>query len=269
MTISASFWKLALIVCMFSIQPIATAQPALAASCSSPDNRAFDFWVGDWDVFDVDSPAKIAAHARVDLILGGCAVHEDYQQVDGLRGESFSLYDINRKQWHQTWVTNRGTLLLIDGSAQSGEMVLSGVAHAPDGKAQLIRGTWKPQGRDVRETAEVSHDEGKTWRPLFDIVFRPKSEEPADRASVDKATVAALDERYQAAVKINDADTMDRILADDFMLVTGSGKTYNKANLLEEARSCRVVYTHQEDRDRSVRLWGDTAVDSQVVGRGN
>ena len=175
-------------------------------------------------------------------------------------GESFSLYDANRKQWHQTWVTNRGTLLLIDGSMQSGEMNLSGVGHTPDGKAQLVRGTWKPQGKDVRETAVVSQDEGKTWRPLFDIVFRPRSEKAADPASADKATVAGLDERYQAAVKINDADTMDRILADDFTLVTGSGKTYNKASLLEEARSGRVAYTHQEDRERSVRVWGNTAV---------
>jgi len=40
----------------------------------------------------------------------------------------------------------------------------------------------------------------------------------------DKRTVAALDREYQATVKINDASTMNRILADDFILVTGSGK---------------------------------------------
>jgi len=37
--------------------------------------------------------------------------------------------------------------------------------------------------------------------------------------------VAALDTEYQAAVKANDVATMDRILADDFVLVTGLGKT--------------------------------------------
>ena len=44
-------------------------------------------------------------------------------------------------------------------------------------------------------------------------------------AAEDKAAVAALDTQYQAAVKANDAATMDRILADDFVLVTGRGKT--------------------------------------------
>src|SRR5204863_127741 len=40
----------------------------------------------------------------------------------------------------------------------------------------------------------------------------------------DVKTVAALDTKYQAAVKSNDAATMDQILADDFILVTGRGK---------------------------------------------
>jgi hypothetical protein len=35
----------------------------------------------------------------------------------------------------------------------------------------------------------------------------------------NQKTVAALDTQYQAAVKANDATTMDRILADDFILV--------------------------------------------------
>ena len=79
---------------------------------------------------------------------------------------------------------------------------------------------------------------------------------PAD----DEKIVAALDTEYQAAVKKNDVDTMDRILADDFVLVTGLGKTYTKADLLEEARSKRMVYEHQEDSAQKVRVWGDTAV---------
>ncbi len=44
------------------------------------------------------------------------------------------------------------------------------------------------------------------------------------RSSVDdEKAVAALDTEYQAAVKNNDVPTMDRILADDFVLVTGLG----------------------------------------------
>jgi len=51
----------------------------------------------------------------------------------------------------------------------------------------------------------------------------------------DKASVAALDTEYQAAVKANDAVTMDRILADDFILVTGRGAVFTKKDLLNSA----------------------------------
>jgi len=81
------------------------------------------------------------------------------------------------------------------------------------------------------------------------------------RSSVDdEKAVAALDTEYQAAVKNNDVPTMHRILAHDFVLVTGLGKTHSKRDLLEEARSKGMQYERQEDSQRKVRVWGDTAV---------
>jgi ketosteroid isomerase-like protein len=76
----------------------------------------------------------------------------------------------------------------------------------------------------------------------------------------DESIVAALDTEYQEAVKNNDAATMDRILADDFVLVTGNGTVYTKADLLKEAAEKTVTYERQEDTNQTVRLWGDTAV---------
>ncbi|MFC5488275.1 nuclear transport factor 2 family protein [Dokdonella soli] len=75
----------------------------------------------------------------------------------------------------------------------------------------------------------------------------------------DMKLVAALDEQYQQAVKDRDAATMDRILADNFVLVLGKGQTFGKADLLKEARG-KIVYEHQEDTHRTVRVWKDTAV---------
>lgn len=76
----------------------------------------------------------------------------------------------------------------------------------------------------------------------------------------DAKTVAALDAEYQAAVKNNDAAAMDRILAADFAVITGSGKVYTKADLLEMARTRRIQYEHQEDSNQTVKVWRDTAV---------
>jgi len=143
------------------------------AGCTAAEYRQFDFWVGDWDAFDVDGPAAAVARIRVERILDGCVVLESYDGTDSLKGQSFSLYDASRKMWHQSWVTNRGQLLVIEGEFHAGEMVLSGADRTKDGKERRVRGTWKPVNGGVRETAVTSLDGGKTWQPWFDLLFRP------------------------------------------------------------------------------------------------
>jgi ketosteroid isomerase-like protein len=78
----------------------------------------------------------------------------------------------------------------------------------------------------------------------------------------DAKTVATLDTKYQAAVKANDAATMDQILADEFTLVTGRGKVYGKSDLLDLARKKEVTYERQDEESgtQKVRVWDDTAV---------
>jgi hypothetical protein len=76
-------------------------------------------------------------------------------------------------------------------------------------------------------------------------------------ADDDKKAVAALDTQYQAAVEKNDAATMDRILADDFTLVTGNGKTYTKNRLAEGS-------AQQERCLRTPKRYG---TDGACVGR--
>jgi uncharacterized membrane protein YiaA len=63
----------------------------------------------------------------------------------------------------------------------------------------------------------------------------------ADPAGDEKEVIAALDRQYQETVKLNDGAAMDRILADEFILVTSSGKVYTKSDLLNEARSARTL----------------------------
>jgi ketosteroid isomerase-like protein len=76
----------------------------------------------------------------------------------------------------------------------------------------------------------------------------------------DVTVVAALDTEYQEAVKNNDVTVMGRILADDFVLVTGNGTVYTKGDLLSEATGKKIVYERQEDSNRTIRLWNNTAI---------
>lgn len=150
----------------------APAASQTTATCALPQHRQLDFWIGDWDAFEMGAPNKPIAHAVIDRILSGCVIHEDYQQSDGLKGQSFSIYDSSRGVWHQTWVTNRGQLLVIEGKFDGHAVHLSGTDRS-SGTPTLIRALWEPMQGGVHEKAEKSTDGGKTWVLWFDIDFRP------------------------------------------------------------------------------------------------
>ncbi len=155
-----------------------TAAPAPAPAtpggkCGAPEFRQFDFWIGDWETFETDRSAPgSVARTRVDAIAGACAIHELYEQTDGLIGDSILSYDSVKKAWQQTWITNRGAIMSITGAFKDGAVTMEGEAHLTDGSTVVRRITWKAEGRAVREFSTQSKDGGKTWEPAFDVTFK-------------------------------------------------------------------------------------------------
>lgn len=160
---------MALIVLLFF--GTAFAQKSVSPQCSAPEYHQFDFWLGDWDAYDADSPKEAAAHVRVEPILYGCSLHEIYDGANGLHGESFSIYDESRKLWHQTWVTNHGQLLIVEGTFSAGTMTLRGTDNA---RHANVVATWKQENSAVRETAYFTDENGKSKRPWFDMICVPR-----------------------------------------------------------------------------------------------
>src|SRR5262249_35396669 len=163
---------LAAVAVLAAMAPPAAAATTPSSRCAAPEYRQFDFWAGDWDAYDADDMSKPAARVHVDPILDGCALREDYRGTNGAVGQSFNIYDSVRKVWHQTWVTNRGQLLVLEGELRDGKMTLRATEATEKGPV-LWKGVWIPQpDGGVRETAETSSDGGKTWKPAFDMVFK-------------------------------------------------------------------------------------------------
>ncbi|HEY2030452.1 MAG TPA: hypothetical protein VGH20_14720 [Myxococcales bacterium] len=162
---------LALAIASAATNARADAPKTNPSKCTAAEYRQLDFWVGDWDTFEPDGSGPSQARAHVDPILGNCAVHELYEQIDGLVGDSFLSYDGVKKMWQQTWLTNFGGLMQIWGNFKDGALVLEGDAHTRDGKTWTMRITWKAEAKGVRESAVRSKDGGKTWEPAFDVLF--------------------------------------------------------------------------------------------------
>ena len=148
------------------------AAPPRPAGCIAAEYRQLDFWLGDWDAFDSNDLGTSIARTHVDRIAAGCAVHELYEQTDGLIGDSILSFDGARKGWQQTWVSNYGSLMVITGRFKDGALTLEGETHTGDGRSLLQRITWKAEGKGVRESSVMSKDGGKSWVPAFDVVFQ-------------------------------------------------------------------------------------------------
>ena len=99
-------------------------------------------------------------------------------------------------------------------------------------------------------------------RALFTLAALSLASVASATPEQDRQTVSALDIAYQAAVKRNDHAAMARILHDDFVLILGNGTVVSRDQLLDGARSGRIVYERQDEEpgSQTVRVWGDTAV---------
>jgi ketosteroid isomerase-like protein len=69
-----------------------------------------------------------------------------------------------------------------------------------------------------------------------------------------------LEDEFARAVASNDADALDGILADDWIIVDPDGSILEKAHFLGVIKSGVLVHESMESTDLRVRLYGNTAV---------
>ena len=126
--------------------------------------HAFDFWIGDWEVFTAHG--ELLGHNTISPVLGTGALAEHWRGAKSIEGRSLTAWDVGRGCWHQTWIDSGGGVLLLDGDIVDGSMVLEGV-H--EGVRQRI--TWTPTDGEVRQLWETSAD-GQIWETAFDGRYR-------------------------------------------------------------------------------------------------
>ena len=156
-----------------SAQATAPTSPA----CNSEAHAAFDFWVGEWDVFPAGSDRQ-AARSRIERLYNGCAIRENWMPLNGSDGGSLNSLDTATGLWHQTWVgSSPGRVEFTGGPVEDGRIVLTGWwpgAGGPDVDG-LIRMTYsRESGGAVRQHGELSTDHGLSWQTSFDFIYRPR-----------------------------------------------------------------------------------------------
>src|SRR6266567_5153203 len=69
-----------------------------------------------------------------------------------------------------------------------------------------------------------------------------------------------LENEFARAVTSNDADALDELLADDWVIVEPDGSFIDKARFLGVIKSGALSHESMESTDLRVRIYGNTAV---------
>ena len=144
-----------------------------AYPCSAdPKQREFDFWIGEWDVFQ-NGTTQLVGHSLVQKISGECALLENWDASRGYNnGKSLNYFDALTNSWQQDWI----------GSAGGAQRYLNGVYKdsamrftyetMSNGKKVTGNFIFYNLSRDkVRQYQDASEDGGKTFTVSYDFIY--------------------------------------------------------------------------------------------------
>lgn len=103
---------------------VANAQTNDPCHCCTSNHQAFDFWIGDWTVYNPSE--KIVGTNKVVKMQNGCVIQENWEASNKTNtGTSYNYFNKNDSTWNQIWVSSTGNILNLKGNPnENGEMVL-------------------------------------------------------------------------------------------------------------------------------------------------
>jgi len=146
-----------------------------AYPCENDESfRAFDFWVGHWEVHGPNG--GFAGTNTIERAERGCVLIENWTSVSGGTGMSINYLDKTTGEWVQVWNAEGGSQIHIRGGMTAEGMMLVGTLHRVGADTTTpFRGLWTPlpDGR-VRQLFEQSSDSGEAWTTWFDGYYTRK-----------------------------------------------------------------------------------------------
>jgi hypothetical protein len=169
---------LAVVGCAHAQQQSPTATPQQQPDCRTPAHRAFDFWVGEWDVY-VTGADTLAGRSTIAAEDNGCVITEHWRsQRAPYTGRSLNIYDRATGHWEQFWVDSQGDIThFIGGPTENGMRLTAEDDVGPQNPAPVFNRMTFTHNSDgsVRQHGEVSSDRGRTWTTRYDFTYRKRS----------------------------------------------------------------------------------------------
>ena len=144
---------------------------------SDPQAREFDFWVGEWDVYQTGT-SNYQGHSLIQMIAGGCAILENWDSQNST-GKSINFVDPVTKSWKQCWAGSYagGIQEFVNGRYEDSAMRFDFQSTDSHGNKTIGRFMFYNQGPEqVRQFNETSADGGKTWTTSYDLTYRRRKQ---------------------------------------------------------------------------------------------
>ena len=111
-----------LVLLLFSSFSVYSQDQAENCACCTEKYGAFDYWIGEWDVYDVND--TLIGSNEISKQYDNCVLQEKWNSRGNSKGTSYNFYDKSDDSWNQVWVDNSGFVLRLKGGLIDGNMVL-------------------------------------------------------------------------------------------------------------------------------------------------
>ena len=151
----------------------------LSLNTQAQDGTEFDFWLGNWELrWEYGDSTKGYGVNYIEKNLDQKVIQENFQAKDdgpykGFKGTSISVFNPNRKTWHQAWADNQGGYFNFMGEVENGQRIFKTSVTQADGTELLLRMRF----HDIEENSltwdwEQSTDSGKSWSLRWRIYYK-------------------------------------------------------------------------------------------------
>ena len=141
--------------------------------CCTDAHRQFDFWLGDWTVYD--TTGKQIGENTIVSQEDGCLLAEHWRGAGGTTGRSINFVDRADGSWNQVWIDNQGNKLVLKGEGSPGKMVMRSTVtkHPRSGKDFYNQISWTVQGDgSVMQQWDLIFEADQEMRTVFKGIYR-------------------------------------------------------------------------------------------------
>ena len=153
------------------MQNLVAQQDKKQCPCCDESHQLFDFWIGNWTVYDVKG--NVVGKNTIEKQYSNCVLQEKWISSGISRGTSYNYYNKSDGTWNQVWIDNSGFSLVLKGNYKNGKMVL---------KSELIHGekgnyynqiTWtKNKDGSVTQVWDIFNEKNKKTQEAFRGIYK-------------------------------------------------------------------------------------------------